>query len=72
MSENEDEDFENNRSVLKKVRISSIIHDTFKCPICPLHDGENRRKRPRSDKYKNKNRKKLRDVLSKEKEANDD
>lgn len=28
-----------------------------KCTFCPAHDGENRGRRPKSDKHKNKRRK---------------
>lgn len=49
---------ETNRSFLKKKRWESICKEDGKCPICPIHDGENRRRRQRSDKYKNKDREK--------------
>ena len=45
---------ETNSSVDKKLHKWHICNKTGKCTRCPLHDGENRRKRPRPDHYKNK------------------
>lgn len=45
---------ETNKSVLKKLYKIKISHKTDKCDICPWHDGENRKRRPKDDRYKNK------------------
>ena len=46
-----------NSSVDRKQHKRIVGHETGKCTLCPWHDGENRRKRPRADKYKNKRNK---------------
>ncbi len=38
-----------------KARLQEIVKQTHKCPFCPRHDGENRRRRPR-DRGKNPRR----------------
>lgn len=45
---------ETNSSVEKKARRIKIANETGKCSRCPPHDKENRRKRKKTDKYKNK------------------
>ncbi len=35
-------------------RLVKITKKTKKCDRCPSHDGENRSRRVRADKYKNK------------------
>ena len=47
-----------NSAADKKKRKQSICQKTGKCPFCPTHDRENRGRRVRSDKYKNKDRRK--------------
>lgn len=47
-------DLDSNSSIYKKKRKLHVLQEMRKCPRCPYHDGENRRKRPRPDKYKNK------------------
>jgi hypothetical protein len=42
----------------KKKRRKKVADEEGKCDRCPPHDGENRRKRPRPDKYKDHRRKK--------------
>lgn len=49
-----------NSSVFKRYHKWDICNKTGKCNRCPWHDGENWRKRPRTDNYKNKNRKTIR------------
>ncbi len=38
----------------KRVRWGEVAKKTKKCPFCPPHAKENGKKRPRSDKHKNK------------------
>lgn len=41
----------------RRKRWQEVAAETKKCPRCPPHSGENTtRKRPRSDKHKNKRR----------------
>lgn len=36
----------------KKLRRAQLENGRYACSRCPPHDGENRRRRPRSDRYK--------------------
>jgi hypothetical protein len=45
--------FNTNSAVDKKER-RRVLEGEGKCGRCPLHGGENERRRPRDDKYKNK------------------
>lgn len=38
----------------KRIRRNQVAKRTKKCPLCPLHSGENARRRPKKDKYKSK------------------
>jgi hypothetical protein len=38
----------------KRERWGEVVSKTGKCPFCPPHDGENAKKRPRTNKYKSK------------------
>jgi hypothetical protein len=40
----------------RKIRRLRIEKDEMKCSRCPPHDGENRGRRPRPDRYKEKRR----------------
>ena len=46
--------FESNPSVDKKIYKVKVMAEVGKCARCPPHGKENLRKRPKSDKYKNK------------------
>lgn len=37
-------------------RWAEVVRQTHKCPRCPPHDGENRGRRPRSDKHKTRHK----------------
>ena len=41
-----------NSSVDRKLRRAILEKNRKKCSRCPLHDGENRGRRVRSDRYK--------------------
>ena len=40
----------------KKLRLKEVVNKTGKCGYCKPHDGENRGRRPKPDRYKNKRR----------------
>jgi hypothetical protein len=40
----------------ERLRLKKAFAKDGKCERCPPHDGENRRRRPRSDRHKNKRR----------------
>ena len=44
---------ETNNRAARIARRHMIAEKTGKCSYCPPHDGENRRHRPRDDRYKN-------------------
>ena len=43
-----------------KQRRLEIVQRTKKCGLCPMHDRENRGRRPKPDKYKSKRKGRLR------------
>lgn len=49
---------ETNSRVYKLTRRNTELTDDGNCSRCPLHDKENKERRPKPDKYKNKRRKK--------------
>ena len=44
-------DATDNKTVYRK-----ILRNACGCGFCPVHDGENRKRRPKSDKHKNHRR----------------
>jgi len=38
----------------KRERWGEVVSKTGKCPFCPPHNGENAKRRTRTDKYKSK------------------
>ena len=50
----QEEQTTDNSTVYEKAHRRVVAHDTGGCDHCPAHDKENRRKRPRPDKYKDK------------------
>jgi hypothetical protein len=41
-------------TLYRRLRRIEASRKEGKCPICPPHDGENKRKQPKADKYKSK------------------
>jgi hypothetical protein len=58
-----------NMSADRKERWKAACFKTGKCPLCPPHGGENARvngKTPKPDKYKNKDRETIAEVVCEE------
>lgn len=51
---------ETNRRALKIKRKLEICDKAGKCDYCPIHGGENWRRKPKEDKHKNINRSTIR------------
>ena len=45
--------FESNSTIARKLLQLKLLKKLNKCPFCSFHSDENRKRRPKEDKYKN-------------------